>query len=102
LIAVLQEARVVVYGHDHRGHGRTARSPEEFGDYGNGGFDLLVEDMAELTRIAKEENPEQPFLLLSNRRLSGPTDAWQGSGNRARQWLAIRSATARQRHREFH
>jgi alpha-beta hydrolase superfamily lysophospholipase len=66
LIAALQEARVVVYGHDHRGHGRSARSPEEFGDYGNGGFDLLVEDMAELTRIAKEENPEQPFLLLGH------------------------------------
>jgi alpha-beta hydrolase superfamily lysophospholipase len=66
LIAVLQEAGLVVYGHDHRGHGRTARSPEEFGDYGEGGFDLLVEDMAELTRIAKEENPEQPYLLLGH------------------------------------
>jgi len=66
LIAVLQEAGVVVYGHDHRGHGRTARSPQEFGDYGEGGFDLLVEDMAELMRIAKEENPQQPFLLLGH------------------------------------
>jgi len=66
LIAVLQEAGLVVYGHDHRGHGRTARSPAEFGDYGEGGFDLLVEDIAELTRIAKEENPSQPFLILGH------------------------------------
>ena len=66
LITVLQEAGLVVYGHDHRGHGRTVRSPEEFGDYGEGGFDLLVEDMAELTRIAKEENPGQPLLLLGH------------------------------------
>jgi alpha-beta hydrolase superfamily lysophospholipase len=66
LITVLQEAGLVVYGHDHRGHGRTVRSPEEFGDYGEGGFDLLVEDMAELTRIAKEENPGQPPLLLGH------------------------------------
>jgi alpha-beta hydrolase superfamily lysophospholipase len=66
LIAVLQEAGLVVYGHDHRGHGRTARSPEEFGDYGEGGFDLLVEDMAGLTRIAKQEKPSQPFLLLGH------------------------------------
>jgi alpha-beta hydrolase superfamily lysophospholipase len=65
-IAVLQEAGLVVYGNDHRGHGRTARSREEFGDYGEGGFDLLVEDMRELTRIAKEENPSQPFLLLGH------------------------------------
>ena len=66
LIAVLQEDGLVVYGHDHRGHGRTARSPAEFGDYGEGGFDLLVEDIAELTRIAKEENPSQPFLILGH------------------------------------
>lgn len=66
LIAVLQEAGLVVYGHDHRGHGRTARSKEELGDFGEGGFDLLVEDMAELARIAKEENPERPFLLLGH------------------------------------
>jgi alpha-beta hydrolase superfamily lysophospholipase len=66
LIDVLQEAGLVVYGHDHRGHGRTVRSKEEFGDYGEAGFDLLVEDLAELTRIARAENPHQPFLLLGH------------------------------------
>jgi alpha-beta hydrolase superfamily lysophospholipase len=66
LIQVLEEAGLVVYGNDHRGHGQTARSREEFGDYGQGGFDLLVDDMFALTCIAKEENPEKPFVLLGH------------------------------------
>src|SRR5882724_13613039 len=41
----LVSAGVTVYGHDHRGHGLTASSAEQFGDFGKGGFDLLVEDM---------------------------------------------------------
>jgi alpha-beta hydrolase superfamily lysophospholipase len=66
LIAVLQEAGLSVYANDHRGHGRTAASPEHFGDFGKGGFDLLVADMLELTRIAQEENPGKPFILLGH------------------------------------
>lgn len=66
LIAVLQEAGLVVYANDHRGHGRTAPSPENFGDFGEGGFNLLVQDMVELTLIAKEENPEKPFILFGH------------------------------------
>ena len=41
-IAVLQDAGLTVYANDHRGHGRTAASPEHLGDFGEGGFDLLV------------------------------------------------------------
>jgi len=66
LIAALQEAGLVVYGNDHRGHGRTAVSPEHLGDFGEGGFDLLVQDMVELTLIAREENPEKPFILFGH------------------------------------
>ena len=64
LIEVLLGAGLVVYGNDHRGHGRSAPSPEQFGDFGEGGFNLLVDDMVRLTRIAKEENPEKPLILL--------------------------------------
>ena len=66
LIAVLQEAGLVVYANDHRGHGHSAASPKQLGDFGEGGFDLLVQDMVELTLIAKEENPEKPFVLLGH------------------------------------
>lgn len=55
-----------VYGNDHRGHGRTALSPAQLGDFGAGGFDLLVEDMVRLSRIAKTENVDKPFFLLGH------------------------------------
>jgi len=57
---------LTVYGNDHRGHGRTASSRTDFGEFGEGGFDLLVEDMARLIRIAKDENPDRPFILLGH------------------------------------
>jgi alpha-beta hydrolase superfamily lysophospholipase len=41
-------------------------STTHFGDFGEGGFDLLVEDMIRLSRIAKEENPGEPFILLGH------------------------------------
>jgi alpha-beta hydrolase superfamily lysophospholipase len=65
-IEVLVSAGLTVYGNDHRGHGRTAPSATHFGDFGEGGFDLLVEDMIRLSRIAQEENPDQPFILLGH------------------------------------
>jgi alpha-beta hydrolase superfamily lysophospholipase len=66
LIEVLVAAGLRVYGNDHRGHGRTALSSAHFGDFGEGGFDLLVQDMVRLSRIAKEENPGQLLVLLGH------------------------------------
>jgi alpha-beta hydrolase superfamily lysophospholipase len=66
LIEVLIEAGLSVYGNDHRGHGRTAASAKQFGEFGEGGFDLLVDDMIRLGRIAREENRNKPFILLGH------------------------------------
>lgn len=66
LIEYLVHAGLVVYGNDHRGHGRTALSPKNFGDFGDGGFNLLVQDVARLTAIAKEEHRDVPFILLGH------------------------------------
>ena len=66
LIDVLVAAGLTVYGNDHRGHGKTARSQEDLGNFGEGGFDLLVEDVLRLSQIAKRENPGQPFLLMGH------------------------------------
>lgn len=57
---------LTVYGNDHRGHGRTAVSGAQFGDFGEGGFDLLVEDMICLSRLARRENPNLPLILLGH------------------------------------
>lgn len=65
-IEALARAGLTVYGNDHRGHGRTAPSPARFGDFGEGGFDLLVDDIVRLSQIAKQENPGLPFLLFGH------------------------------------
>ena len=65
-IDALVSAGLTVYGNDHRGHGQTAPSATSLGDFGEGGFDLLVEDMILLSRIAKKENPDKPFILLGH------------------------------------
>ena len=65
-IDALNAAGLTVYANDHRGHGRTAADAEHLGDFGKGGFDLLVEDMVQLSRIAKEEIPNRPFILFGH------------------------------------
>ena len=66
-IEFLLSSGFTVYANDHRGHGRTAAlSAAPFGIFGEGGFDLLVEDMLRLSRIAKGENPDVPFFLLGH------------------------------------
>lgn len=62
----LIEAGVVVYASDHRGHGRTAGSPAELGDFGPGGFASLRDDMVKLTMLAMTEHPGLPLILLGH------------------------------------
>ena len=38
----------------------------QLGDFGEGGFDLLVEDMVRLSRVARHQNPDVPLLLLGH------------------------------------
>lgn len=64
----LAEKGFTVYASDHRGHGKTAGSPENvayFSDH-NGGFGLAVLDMHTLTELIKTENPGLPVFLLGH------------------------------------
>jgi alpha-beta hydrolase superfamily lysophospholipase len=36
------------------------------GEFGRGGFELLVQDMVRLSEIARDENPDLPLLLLGH------------------------------------
>ena len=65
-IEALVSAGLTVYGNDHRGHGRTVPSATHLGDFGEGGFDSLVEDMVRLSHIAKEEIPDRPCILFGH------------------------------------
>jgi alpha-beta hydrolase superfamily lysophospholipase len=62
----LTGAGLVVYGNDHRGHGRMAGAAKAFGSFGRGGFDAVVEDMEQLTKIARVENPGAKVILLGH------------------------------------
>jgi alpha-beta hydrolase superfamily lysophospholipase len=63
-VDALVAAGLTVYANDHRGHGLTAHS--QLGEFGRGGFELLVQDMVRLSEIAGEENPGVPLLLLGH------------------------------------
>jgi alpha-beta hydrolase superfamily lysophospholipase len=66
LIEALTSSGVIVYGNDHRGHGRSAPTASQVGDFGAGGFDSLVEDMVRLSQTVKKELPDKPFLLFGH------------------------------------
>src|SRR5262245_35513192 len=50
-IEALVSAGLTVYANDHRGHGHSATSRARLGDFGDGGFGLLVEDMVRLSHV---------------------------------------------------
>jgi alpha-beta hydrolase superfamily lysophospholipase len=54
-----------VFGNDHRGHGQSAQ-PYGLGEFGPAGFSTLVNDMAKLSAIARDETPDAPFALIGH------------------------------------
>lgn len=66
VIDALVSVGFTVFGHDHRGHGRTAKFPEGLGHLGDGGFDLLVHDMHRVSRAVWDGYADEPFFLLGH------------------------------------
>jgi len=57
----------IVYIHDHRGHGKTAKTIENLGHLAEKeGFKWLVEDVHQLSEIIKKENPYLPLFLFGH------------------------------------
>ncbi len=57
----------IVYAHDQRGHGETSPKDEEKGYIADDeGFDILVENVKELTDVAKKENSNLPIILFGH------------------------------------
>jgi alpha-beta hydrolase superfamily lysophospholipase len=56
----------IVYANDHRGHGRTAGSPERLGILGKNGFHRMVTNMAELTDQIRAKHGNLPIYLLGH------------------------------------
>lgn len=63
--AALTGAGYAVYASDHRGHGASAAA-HGLGDFGPGGFQTLVDDMAALSDLARSELPGAPLILLGH------------------------------------
>jgi len=64
---VLTDNGYIVYIHDHRGHGNTAKTIENLGYLAEkDGFKWLVEDVHKLSEIIKKENPALPLFLFGH------------------------------------
>ncbi|MBU5293964.1 lysophospholipase [Anaerosalibacter bizertensis] len=57
----------VVYGNDHRGHGKTAGNIENLGYFANeNGWEKVVNDMYSLTEIIKDEHADIPIFIFGH------------------------------------
>ncbi len=64
---VLVEHGFEVYGHSHRGHGDTAKTKDQLGYFAKkDGWDLLVEDVLEVTGLIRESSPGLPIIILGH------------------------------------
>ena len=62
----LNKAGYVVYGDDHRGHGKTAGDLSRAGIAGEDGWNGMVKDERQLSEIIKKENPGLPLFLFGH------------------------------------
>ena len=62
----LCRAGFAVYANDHRGHGLTAAEGNALGDFGIGGFEAVVADLAAVTKLIREEHAGTPVFLLGH------------------------------------
>ncbi len=61
----LLQAGYLIYAADHRGHGMTS-GMSHLGQFGPGGVEAAINDMAVLSRLARAENPHLPLILLGH------------------------------------
>ncbi|MFN3216186.1 MAG: alpha/beta fold hydrolase [Acidimicrobiales bacterium] len=66
LAEALVGADHVVVAADHRGHGRTAGSPDHHGDLGPGGWPALVDDLGVVADAARAEDPDLPLFVVGH------------------------------------
>ncbi|USK53735.1 alpha/beta hydrolase [Cytobacillus solani] len=63
----LVEQGYLVYGHDHRGHGKTAEREEDIGYFTDqDGFEQVVRDVKKYTELIQKENPSIPLILFGH------------------------------------
>lgn len=64
---VLCENGIALYINDHLGHGQSIKNKDELGYFGEkDGWQNFIEDCHKLTLIAKEENPDVPYIFFGH------------------------------------
>ncbi len=67
LAQALTDAGYAVYANDHRGHGRTARTPEDLGFFAErGGWRRCIDDLWEVNRRLAADHPGLPIVLVGH------------------------------------
>ncbi|MCC5950112.1 MAG: lysophospholipase [Nitriliruptoraceae bacterium] len=67
LAAALNAVGLAVYAEDHRGHGRTALTPEDLGYFADQrGWALVLDDLHRVTHHARGAHPGVPVVLLGH------------------------------------
>ena len=63
--AFLADKGYKVVGHDHLGHGKTAKTPEDWGYFADGESpEILIGDMNKLRTLSQE--PDKPYFMLGH------------------------------------
>jgi len=63
----LAENGFIVVGHDHLGHGKTAKSKKDLGFFAEeDGWDKIVEDVHILQNIVHNEYPNLPYIIMGH------------------------------------
>lgn len=63
----LNDQGIEVYGHSHRGHGKTAKTKDDLGYLADrNGWDLLVNDLIEVSGMIRENTPDLPLFILGH------------------------------------
>lgn len=63
----LNEHQIAVIGHDHLGHGYSAKGPDDMGYFSDrDGSNLVIRDMYQVTRCARKRYPGIPIVLLGH------------------------------------
>lgn len=60
------EQGLIVIIHDHRGHGASVKSKEDFGYFGPNGAENIVEDVHQITTYIRDRFPSLPLTLFGH------------------------------------
>ncbi len=66
LIVSLMEAGYIVAADDHVGHGKTAVENNTWGDWGDKGFETMMEDEHILKGIVQKQFPDLPYFMFGH------------------------------------